>query len=210
MIRQLPTCSIVLVSACFALTSFQWAPPSLKSQTQEFKRTFPSLSLLLPTPVTPFDGLINDAARENHLDPLLLQAIISVESGFDPDSLSQAGACGLTQLMPATGKLFGIHNIYDPKENIEVGAHHFRNLLERYSQNLPLSLAAYNAGEEPVTRYHGIPPYPETQGYVLQVLVEFTRRSERAAQQTLDVRGTVALISKYTNTRHYGTLQGDL
>jgi soluble lytic murein transglycosylase-like protein len=188
MIRHLPNTLIVLVSACFLLTSFQWAPPNLKSQAQDLKRPFPSPSLLVPRPVIPFDELINDAAHENHLDPLLLQAIISVESGFDPDSLSQAGACGLTQLMPATGKLFGIHHIYDPKENIEVGAHHFRNLLERYSQNLALSLAAYNAGEEPVTRYHGIPPYPETEGYVRQVLVEYTRRSDQAAQQTQDAR----------------------
>src|ERR1019366_1287795 len=175
-----------------------WASPVLKSQTPELIRPFASRSLLSPTPVIPFSRLINEAARTNQLDPLLLQAIISVESGFDPDSLSQAGACGLTQLMPATGKLFGIHNIYDPKENIEAGAHHFRNLLERYSQNLPLSLAAYNAGEEPVTRYHGIPPFPETKGYVRQVLVEFARRSGQAAQQIQDARSLVASISTKT------------
>ncbi len=170
---------IIAVVACCALTSFQWAPPI---QPLMIRRTLPLGPLLLPGPVTLFDGLINDAARENHLDPLLLKAIISVESGFDPQSLSAAGACGLTQLMPATAKLFGIHNIYDPKENIEGGAHHFRNLLERFSHNIPLSLAAYNAGEAPIVQFHGIPPYPETQDYVRQVLSVYQSNKMDSAQ----------------------------
>jgi len=180
------------------------------SQSQELKCPFPSVPLLSATPAIPFVRLINDAARENHLDPLLLEAIITVESGFDPDSLSQAGACGLTQLMPATAMLFGIRSIYDPKENIDVGAHHFRNMLERFSHNLPLSLAAYNAGEEPVLRYHGIPPYPETQGYVRQVLVEFRRRSDQAAQQKLDARQAVASILIGMQSKDLSYSQGDL
>jgi len=165
--------SIIAVIGCCALTSFQWAPPFPLVQRLTITHALPLRPLLLPGPVTLFDGLINDAARENHLDPLLLKAIISVESGFDPHSLSAAGACGLMQLMPDTAKLFRIHNIYDPKENIDGGAHHFRNLLERFSHNLPLSLAAYNAGEGPIAQFHGIPPYPETQGYIRHVLAVY-------------------------------------
>jgi len=170
---RLPALLIASVLGCGALTSFQWAPADLNHQAPAVCLPLPPPRLLSSISVTPYDVLINDAARENHLDPLLLKAIISVESGFDPHSLSSAGACGLTQLMPATAKLFGVQDIYDPKENIEVGAHHFCNLLKRFSYDLPLSLAAYNAGEMPVIKFHGIPPYPETQGYVRRVLAVY-------------------------------------
>jgi soluble lytic murein transglycosylase-like protein len=182
--RNLTILSMAVVLEWGAFGSFQWTP----LPPHNIDRPLP-LPLLRPAwvvPVPPFDNLINDAARENHLDPLLLKAIISVESGFNPHSVSVTGACGLTQLMPATGKLFGIKNIFDPKENIQVGAHHFHNLLERFSQNLPLSLAAYNAGEAPVVKFHDVPPYPETQWYVRRVLAVY--QSNRTTPEEISAR----------------------
>src|SRR5579864_7276617 len=171
--RRLTVLSVVVVLGCCALNSFHWATPFLTPPPDNVSRPLPLRCLPSLAPVKSFDSLINEAALEYRLDPLLLHAIISVESGFNPHSISLAGACGLTQLMPATGKLFGIQNIFDPKENIQVGAHHFHNLLERFSHDLPLSLAAYNAGEAPVLHFHGVPPYPETQSYVRRVLAEY-------------------------------------
>lgn len=183
MIRRLPIFSIVAIWGCLALISFMGAPPA--PQVWAFNSSQPLLEPIQSVPLvgTLVDDLIHDAARRHNLDPALLYAIISVESDFNPRSLSVAGACGLTQLMPATAKLFNVRDIFDPKENIEAGAHHFRNLMEKYSNNIPLSLAAYNAGEVPVQRYRGIPPYPETQSYVRNVLLEYRRRSSQITKQ---------------------------
>jgi soluble lytic murein transglycosylase-like protein len=121
-------------------------------------------------PVTRFDGTIEAAAVEYRLDPLLLKAMIAVESGFNDRCVSRAGACGLMQLLPSTARRLAIQNIFDPQNNIHGGARHFRYLLNTFSNDIPRSLAAYNAGERPVIRYRGIPPYPETQKYVVRVM----------------------------------------
>lgn len=121
-------------------------------------------------PVTPFDFEIEAAGQENRVDPLLVKAIIAVESEFDQYSVSAAGACGLMQLVPSTARLLGVKDIFNPRQNIQGGARHFRYMLNRFSNNVALALAAYNAGEAPVMRYKGIPPYAETQWYVRRVL----------------------------------------
>ena len=113
---------------------------------------------------------IVEIARVYDLDPAIVAAIISVESDFNPRAVSRKGARGLMQLMPATAEALGVVNIHDPWENIEGGARYFREKLDRFGGDFRLALAAYNAGEAPVRQHGGIPPYPETVGFVNEVL----------------------------------------
>jgi soluble lytic murein transglycosylase len=96
--------------------------------------------------------------------------VIRVESGFDPRAVSRKGALGLMQLMPETAATLGVRNPFDPRQNIHGGTRHLRAMMDRFGHDLPLAVAAYNAGERPVVLYGGIPPYPETRDYVAQVL----------------------------------------
>ena len=120
--------------------------------------------------------LVAQAARTYQLDEALLHAVISTESGYDPRALSPKGAVGLMQVMPATGKRFGVINLNDPSKNIEAGARYLRVLLRQFDNDLSLVLAAYNAGENAVLR-HGrqIPPYRETRQYVPRVLALYKK-----------------------------------
>ena len=118
----------------------------------------------------PFQRLIENVASRYRIDPDLLSALVEVESARNPRAVSRAGAVGLTQLMPATAKRFGVRDRTDPESNLEGGARYLAWLLERYEGNIPLALAAYNAGEGNVDRYSGIPPFPETRGYVKRVM----------------------------------------
>jgi soluble lytic murein transglycosylase-like protein len=118
-----------------------------------------------------YDPIIEKAAANNAVQPDLLRALIVVESGFNERARSKKGAMGLMQLMPATARLYGATNAYDPQQNVHAGAKYLRSLLNRYGKNLKLALAAYNAGEEAVDRNGGrIPPFKETQAYVPRVL----------------------------------------
>lgn len=119
---------------------------------------------------TEFDRLIAAACRRYGVEFALVKAVIKAESAFNPDALSPAGARGLMQLMPDTAALHGVTNIHAPRDNIEGGVRHLRLLLDRFRGNLPLVVAAYNAGAEAVVRYQGVPPYQETQQYVQRVL----------------------------------------
>ena len=104
------------------------------------------------------------------LDPRFVQAVIAVESNFNPRAVSRKGAAGLMQLMPETARRYGIDDPFDPMQNVSAGTRHLRILLDRYAGDLELTLAAYNAGETAVERHGGVPPYPETQAYVKKVL----------------------------------------
>jgi soluble lytic murein transglycosylase-like protein len=116
---------------------------------------------------------VRQAAQKYLLEPALLNAVISVESSFDPDALSPAGAMGLMQLMPETAQRFAVTDPYDPVANVNAGARYLRLLLDRF-ENIELALAAYNAGENAVINYgRRIPPYPETQDYVVRVLAHY-------------------------------------
>jgi len=112
---------------------------------------------------------INNAAYLYDMDSELIRAVIRQESAFKIDAKSKKGAMGLMQLMPSTAKQYKVNDILDPKQNIYAGTAHLRYLLVRY-QNVPLALAAYNAGEGAVKKYNGIPPFPETENYVRSVL----------------------------------------
>ena len=115
-------------------------------------------------------ALIDQAARRHGLSSDLILAVVATESAFDPGAVSPKGARGLMQLMPNTAEELGVTDLYDPQRNLEGGVRHLRALLDSFEGNLPLALAAYNAGETAVRRYGGVPPYPETQDYVRKVL----------------------------------------
>jgi len=118
----------------------------------------------------PYAETIRRAAQRHGVDPVLLTAMAAVESGFDPQAVSHKGAQGLLQLMPQTARRFGVANSFDPEQNVDGGARYLDWLLTRFSGDEELALAGYNAGEGAVERYRGIPPFPETERYVVRVL----------------------------------------
>lgn len=117
---------------------------------------------------TVFDPMIETAATRHDVDARILKALIEVESAFQPRARSPKGAMGLMQLMPRTAEQYEARNPYDPESNIEAGTRYLKRLLNEFE--LPLALAAYNAGEAAVRRFGGIPPYAETQAYVTRIL----------------------------------------
>src|SRR5450759_399132 len=118
---------------------------------------------------TAYAGLITAAAEAHGVDPLLVQALIQVESNYKPRARSSKGAMGLMQLMPSTAREYKVRNAYDPKANIDAGVQKLRSLIDKLGV-VDLALAAYNAGEGAVARFNGIPPYRETQNYVARIL----------------------------------------
>ncbi|WP_020410911.1 transglycosylase SLT domain-containing protein [Hahella ganghwensis] len=116
-----------------------------------------------------YAAYIQEAVRLYEVPESIIRAVIQVESGYDPQAISHAGAIGLMQLMPDTANSLGVQNPFDPQQNILGGSKHLKDLLGRYDNNLTLALAAYNAGEGAVNRYRGVPPYSETQDYVAKV-----------------------------------------
>ncbi len=116
-----------------------------------------------------YNSAINAAADEHQVDPALIKAVIHAESAFNPYAVSPKGAQGLMQLMPRTGRMLGLRNPFSPTSNIKAGTRYLAILLKRF-RNEAHAIAAYNAGEAPVTRYGGIPPYAETRAYVRRVL----------------------------------------
>jgi soluble lytic murein transglycosylase-like protein len=117
-----------------------------------------------------YDALIRDIADFHGLEFSLVKAVMRAESGFDPFAISRKGAQGLMQLMPATARMHGVRESFRPSDNIDGGARHLRMLLDRYGGNLPLTLAAYNAGAGRVEAAGGVPDITETREYVLKVL----------------------------------------
>jgi soluble lytic murein transglycosylase-like protein len=129
---------------------------------------------------TLYDGLIDDAARTHSVDPKLVKSVMLVESAFNPDAVSRKGARGLMQLMPETAKQHGVANSFDPAQNIRGGTRYLAYLLGLFGNDLPRSLAAYNAGEAAVLRYGGVPPYEETRLYVHKALTAYYGKSSLA------------------------------
>jgi soluble lytic murein transglycosylase-like protein len=143
-----------------------------------------------------YDTLIERQSRRYRVDPILVRAVIQVESNFDPNCVSKKGARGLMQLMPGTAKRYGVTRIHDPEENIQGGVHYLADLLETFFDDLPRALAAYNAGENAVVRYKGIPPYEETSTYVTRTLTVYHGRPwgqsvSFAGSRTPSLRGGV-------------------
>jgi soluble lytic murein transglycosylase-like protein len=127
----------------------------------------------LPTTPTVLTPIIREAARKHALPEALLHAMVAVESGFDGRAVSPKGAKGLMQLMPETARRFGVKDVFAADQNVQGGAAYMRVLMNQFAEDLPLALAAYNAGEGAVLRAgRRIPAYPETQQYVRKVLAQ--------------------------------------
>jgi hypothetical protein len=136
--------------------------------------------------------LVAHAGATHNLDVDLLASVIRAESGGNIHAVSRTGAQGLMQLMPGTAAKLGVTDSFRPDENINGGTAYLDALLLRYHDNLALALAAYNAGPAAVDKYHGVPPYRETQVYVARVIREFNRKKQWEKQHPA---GTAALSS---------------
>ena len=131
----------------------------------------PAIPPVETAPAAPvgIDAAVAQIAAEQSLSPRLIHSVIQVESNYNPFAVSNKGALGLMQLVPATARRFGVSNVFNPVENIQGGARYLRYLLDLYRGDYPLGLAAYNAGEGAVAKYGGVPPYKETQNYLVLV-----------------------------------------
>ena len=117
-----------------------------------------------------YHGIVNTVAKRYYLPPELIHSIIRAESNYDPFAISPKGAMGLMQLMPETAKIYKVKNVFDPQDNIEGGVKYLNDLIKLFNSDTDLVLAAYNAGQEAVKKYGGIPPYPETKSYIKNVM----------------------------------------
>lgn len=133
-------------------------------------RHAPRFQFFYPVPtLAEIDDMAGGAGKQFGVDPQLVRAVIQVESGFNTNAVSRKGAQGLMQLIPDTARRFGVHSPFDPRQNIAGGVAYLKHLLALFSGDVSLAVAAYNAGENAVLRWGGIPPYPETIDYVHKV-----------------------------------------
>jgi len=123
--------------------------------------------------------MLASAGTQHNIDADLLASIVKAESNGQTRAVSRTGAQGLMQLMPGTARAMGVADSFEPQQNINGGTQYLDALLTHYHDNIALAVAAYNAGPAAVDRYHGIPPYRETQAYVARVIREFNRRKSQ-------------------------------
>jgi hypothetical protein len=142
----------------------------------------------------PFGGVIYAEARRNSLPPELVAAVVKAESDFRPRLCSGKKAQGLMQIIPSTGELMGVKNLYDPQENVRAGTKYLRYLFDRFDGEEKMVLAAYNAGEGNIARFGGIPPFRETRDYVQRVGIERARFHSRLTERL----ATVAELERST------------
>ena len=145
-------------------------------------------------PVQSVGEIIEKTAREYDVDPLLVHAVIQVESAYNVNAVSAMGAEGLMQLIPATARRFGVRNSFNASENIRGGVRYLKFLSQLFNNDLRLTLAAYNAGEGAVAKYNWIPPFPETQNYVYQVAKRYGQ-ARRATAAAVATSGTPTVVA---------------
>lgn len=161
------------------------------------KRTFAAVMLLALAPSLVaasaadlrklYDPIVARVAGRHRIDPELVHIVIRAESNYDAFAVSPAGAMGLMQLMPATAYQYGVKNIFDAAQNIEGGVRYLKDLVALYKNQkdqTKLVLAAYNAGQEAVRKYKGVPPYPETRSYIAGIMRMYKKTSIRTTNQT--------------------------
>jgi soluble lytic murein transglycosylase-like protein len=150
---------------------------------------------------TTYDPIIAEHSSLHGVRADLVHAVIQAESAFNPTARSIKGAMGLMQLMPATAIAYGVSNAYDPVQNIRAGVAYLRGLLDRYSQNEELALAAYNAGPSAVEKYGGaVPPYRETRNYVAKIRNEAgARPAPTRIYRVVELKDGREVV-RYTNT----------
>ena len=139
-----------------------------------------------------FDRTIIEAAKKFDVDAALVSAVIKQESDFNPREISNKGARGLMQLMPATAARFGVTNAYDPAANIYGGVRYLRWLLETFKGNADLAVAAYNAGEGNVWKYEGVPPFRETINYINRIAKHVRAAAQTVAATAGSMSGAIA------------------
>ena len=173
----------------FALTAWAlWAgdpSASLASVVRSDPRTGKLVRMTVVRNRSGLADAVDRIAAEYALPPELVHSVIREESNYNPNAVSPKGARGLMQLIPDTARRFGVADAFDPVENLQGGARYLKYLLDLYHGDYSLTLAAYNAGEQSVARYGGVPPFPETQKYVVQVGKQFERtlKSENKSQK---------------------------
>lgn len=123
----------------------------------------------------PYDSIIVSVAQNYRVPPELVHSIIKAESNYDPWAISSKGAMGLMQLMPLTATQYKVMNVFDPKQNIVGGVKYLVDLIKLYDGDTKRVLAAYNAGQEAIKRYGGIPPYRETRNYIKKVMATYNK-----------------------------------
>jgi soluble lytic murein transglycosylase-like protein len=148
-----------------------------------------------------YHPIVKRVALKYRIDPELVHTIIRAESNYDAFAVSSAGAMGLMQLMPATAAQYGVRNIFDPAQNIEGGVRYLKDLVKLYEgqkQQTQLVLAAYNAGQEAVRKYKGIPPYPETRTYIAGIIRTYKKPVVTTANpvfKVVDADGKTHLVN---------------
>jgi soluble lytic murein transglycosylase-like protein len=141
---------------------------------------FPSQSQTAENLKKQYDGMIKSIARKHNIEPNLVHSIISEESNYNRLAISPKGAVGIMQLMPETAKEYGVKDLLDPRENIEGGVKYLKDLFSLFSGKKDLILAAYNAGQEAIKKFGGIPPYQETRNYISRVMTSYKKLGTQA------------------------------
>jgi soluble lytic murein transglycosylase-like protein len=156
----------------------------------------------------PFDKQVKEIAKRHGIEPSFVHSIILHESNYNIFAVSSKGALGLMQLMPATATQYGVLNVFDPVQNIEGGVKYLKDLTKLYAKEKSrdrLIVAAYNAGQEAVKKYRGIPPYPETMSYINHVMATYALLPKtRKIISFIDSDGKVQV----TNDLRYASLKG--
>ena len=152
--------------------------------------------------------LIDQIATQYDIDPELVNAVARVESNLNPSAVSPKGALGIMQLLPSTADRFGVHDVYDPKQNIEGGVRYLKFLDNMFSGNLPLVLAAYNAGENAVKRFDGVPPYTETQNYIRKIQ-QFYKKDNISSQKKDALKSNIISYQDSNGGVFYSNLELD-
>lgn len=147
-----------------------------------------TISVKKQSPFAPF--IANEAAKYDSIDYAMIEAVIEAESNNNPTAVSNKGAMGLMQLMPSTANTYNVINAFNPAENIRAGSAELARLMDIYD-NPTLALAAYNAGQGAVEKHNGVPPYKETQGYVVKVLSKTFDKREASQLKTLSEKTEV-------------------
>lgn len=147
------------------------------------------------------DSIFQEASEKFNVPVNLLKAIGKAESNFDPNVVSSAGACGVMQLMPGTAKYLGVTDSFDPEQNIMGGAKYISEMLNKYDGDVKLALAAYNAGSGNVAKYGGIPPFEETQNYVVKV-TKYMNEGVSTGNLKVTVPSTSNAASSITNNKN--------
>lgn len=172
---EIPTDQIERFEKDTALPALPLAAAKLQrapSQSTINART-PALS---PLSRTDLNQVVAGAGERHQIDPDFINSVIRAESGFHQNAVSKKGAQGLMQLMPGTATELGVANPFDANANVEGGTKYLRTLLEKYNYDPVKALAAYNAGSKRVDRYHGVPPYYETQAYIARIIRDYNRQ----------------------------------